>query len=96
MARSIVSIARSVAIGTSKSNFCRAKKAGLSILRSSPNLRGLEIEPNAVLAELETDDEGLADLIDEFTKAGVRFKSFNDRDPTLEDVFMSVTKGLVT
>jgi ABC-2 type transport system ATP-binding protein len=29
-------------------------------------------------------------------ESGVRMKSFNDRDPTLEDVFMTVTKGLVT
>ncbi len=54
------------------------------------------MEPNGVLAELETDDEGLALLMEEMIKAGVRMKSFNDRDPTLEDVFMTVTKGLVT
>ena len=76
--------------------FISGEEAGMSILRSSPDLRSLEVEPNAVVAELETDDEGLADLIDELLKAGVRFKSFNDRDPTLEDVFMTVTKGLVT
>jgi ABC-2 type transport system ATP-binding protein len=28
--------------------------------------------------------------------AGVRMRSFYDKDPTLEDVFMKVTKGLVT
>lgn len=49
-----------------------------------------------MVAELETDDEGLAQLLEQLIKAGVRMKSFNDRDPTLEDVFMTVTKGLVT
>ena len=49
-----------------------------------------------MLAELETDDQGLAELMEELLHAGVRMKSFNDRDPTLEDVFMTVTKGLVT
>ena len=68
----------------------------MSILRSHPELRSLENEANLVIAELETDDQGLADLIDELMKEGVRFKSFHDRDPTLEDVFMTVTKGLVT
>jgi len=27
---------------------------------------------------------------------GVRMRSFGEKDPTLEDVFMLVTKGLVT
>jgi ABC-2 type transport system ATP-binding protein len=29
-------------------------------------------------------------------KSGVRMRSFAEKDPTLEDVFMMVTKGLVT
>jgi ABC-2 type transport system ATP-binding protein len=76
--------------------FISGQDAGLSILRSSPALRSLEMAPNAVVAELETDDEGLADLMEHLIQQGVRMKSFNDRDPTLEDVFMTVTKGLVT
>lgn len=76
--------------------FVSGEEAGMSILRSSPHLHGLEIAPNGVVAELETDDQGLADLLEEMVKAGVRMRSFNDRDPTLEDVFMTVTKGLVT
>ncbi|QDT13493.1 ABC transporter ATP-binding protein [Planctomycetes bacterium K23_9] len=76
--------------------FTSGDEAGLSILRSSPHLRSLEIEPTRVVAELETDDEGLAELMEHLINEGVRMKSFNDRDPTLEDVFMTVTKGLVT
>lgn len=76
--------------------FFSGAEAGLSILRSCPELRALDIEPNHVLAELEMNDEGLAALMEQMIKAGVRMKSFNDRDPTLEDVFMTVTKGLVT
>ncbi len=34
--------------------------------------------------------------MEELLHAGVRMNAFNDRDPTLEDVFMTVTKGLVT
>ena len=49
-----------------------------------------------IVVELETDDQGLAELMEQLIQAGVRMKSFNDRDPTLEDVFMTVTKGLVT
>ena len=76
--------------------FVENEEIGMSILRSSPNLRSIENEPNCVLAELETDDEGLAALMEEMIAQGVRLRSFNDRAPTLEDVFMTVTKGLVT
>lgn len=79
--------------------FIEGQEAGLSILRSSPALHSLEMDPNRpnrVIVELETDDQGLADLMEHLIKEGVRLKSFNDRDPTLEDVFMTVTKGLVT
>ena len=76
--------------------FVSGEDAGMSILRSSPHLRSIEMAPTAVVAELQTDDEGLATLMEEMMSAGVRMKSFNDRDPTLEDVFMTVTKGLVT
>jgi len=75
--------------------FVAGMDAGISIIRSSPHLRGLEIDGLKATAELETDDEGLAQLLDELIKQGVRLKSFNDKDPTLEDVFMLVTKGLV-
>lgn len=76
--------------------FLSGHEAGMSILRSAPELRSLETEPNCVIAELEIDDEGLAQLMELLIKEGVRMRSFNDRDPTLEDVFMTVTKGLVT
>ncbi|TWU60926.1 ATP-binding cassette domain-containing protein [Crateriforma conspicua] len=76
--------------------FIENQDAGLSVLRSHPGLRSLDVEPISVVAELETDDQGLADLIDQMHEAGVKMKSFHDRDPTLEDVFMTVTKGLVS
>ncbi|MEM1228563.1 MAG: ABC transporter ATP-binding protein [Planctomycetota bacterium] len=76
--------------------FTEQPEAGLSILRSSEALRELDIQPDRVIAELETDDAGLADLMRQLIEQGVRMRTFADRDPTLEDVFLSVTKGLVT
>ncbi|MEM9587388.1 MAG: ABC transporter ATP-binding protein [Planctomycetota bacterium] len=76
--------------------FVEGEETGISILRSQTELMSLEIEPDRVVAELETDDEGLARLLETLIQAGVRMRTFNDRDPTLEDVFMTVTKGLVT
>jgi ABC-2 type transport system ATP-binding protein len=76
--------------------FLEHQEKGVEILRSNPHLLSLEIDGNKVTADLETDDEGIADLLDRLHNAGVRMRSFYDKDPTLEDVFMKVTKGLVT
>ena len=34
-------------------------------------------------------------LLDQFHQQQVRIRSFNDKDPSLEDVFMMITKGIV-
>lgn len=75
--------------------FVENQDAGVSIVRSDPTMRGIEIDGNRVTAELETDDQGLADLMKRLVDGGVKMRSFSDKDPTLEDVFMMVTKGLV-
>ncbi|HTQ37898.1 MAG TPA: ABC transporter ATP-binding protein [Pirellulales bacterium] len=71
-------------------------EAGLSIIRSLPETRGVQIDDHRVTVELEADDARVANLLEELTRQGVSIRSFNDKDPTLEDVFMLVTKGLVT
>ena len=76
--------------------FTENADVGISILRSSSSLRGIDIDGSKATAELETDDEGLSLLLSQLVHAGVKMKSFYDKDPTLEDVFMLVTKGLVT
>jgi ABC-2 type transport system ATP-binding protein len=76
--------------------FLDGMDAGLSIIRSMPEMRGIDIEDHRVTVELEADEQRVACLLDELTRQGVRLRSFNDKDPTLEDVFMLVTKGLVT
>ncbi|MFN9436716.1 MAG: ATP-binding cassette domain-containing protein, partial [Planctomycetota bacterium] len=75
--------------------FLEHQEAGVSILRSDPNLRGIDIDGNRVTVELETDDAGLSQLMERLMASGVKMRSFSDKDPTLEDVFMMVTKGLV-
>ena len=77
-------------------SFLENQEAGLSVLRSSEALRSLDVLPDKAVAELETDDEGMAALLERMLAEGVRVRKFNDKDPTLEDVFMTVTKGLVT
>jgi ABC-2 type transport system ATP-binding protein len=54
------------------------------------------VDVNSCLVELEANDEQVNDLLNQliYNKCGVR--SFYEKDPSLEDVFMMVTKGLVT
>ncbi|MDG2380127.1 MAG: ABC transporter ATP-binding protein [Pirellulaceae bacterium] len=76
--------------------FNAGMEAGLSIIRSSPHCREVQVDQDQVTVELETDDQGVADLLNQLMANEVQVRSFNDTDPTLEDVFMRVTKGLVT
>jgi ABC-2 type transport system ATP-binding protein len=75
--------------------FLGNQDAGVSILRSDPTLRGIDVDGDRVTAELETDDTGLSDLMQRLVAGGVKMRSFSDKEPSLEDVFMLVTKGLV-
>lgn len=75
--------------------FIANQELGVSILRSDPTMRGIDIDGDRATAEFETDDAGLSALMERLVHAGVKMKSFQDKDPTLEDVFMLVTKGLV-
>jgi ABC-2 type transport system ATP-binding protein len=69
---------------------------GLSVIRSSPALRDCQIDEQSAVIELEADDLGVAALLNQLHQEGVGIRSFAEKEPTLEDVFMLVTKGLVT
>jgi ABC-2 type transport system ATP-binding protein len=75
--------------------FIDQQATGVSILRSHPALRSIEIDDHRVTVELETDDQGLSELAEQLVRSQVKFRSFHDKDPNLEEVFMQVTKGLV-
>ena len=70
-------------------------EAGISILRSQPELQELQVEGNRVTAEFAATDEQLARILETLVRQGARMQSFAEKDPTLEDVFMLVTKGAV-
>ncbi len=75
--------------------FIKNIEAGLSIIRSMPETRDIQIENGSVTVELDGDDEKVASLMEELIAGGARMHSFADKEPTLEDVFMLVTKGAV-
>ena len=77
--------------------FNEGMDVGLAIVRNSPHTRDVQVDRLQVTAELETDDVGLAELLQQLSQdPHVSLRSFAEKDPTLEDVFMMVTKGLVT
>jgi ABC-2 type transport system ATP-binding protein len=76
--------------------FVDGMEVGLSLIRSLPQTRGLMVEDHRATVELVADDNEVAQLLNQLTRAGVKMRSFSEKDPTLEDVFMMVTKGLVT
>ena len=75
--------------------FLENTEVGVSILRKSPQTRDVRVEGNRVTVELAADENQLADLMEQLVAGGVRMHSFADKEPTLEDVFMMVTKGAV-
>lgn len=70
-------------------------EAGVSVIRSLPETRQVEVEGELVTVELDADDQQVAALMERLLAEGLRMVSFADKEPTLEDVFMLVTKGIV-
>lgn len=65
----------------------------MAILRDLPESRNLRLEGNQVAVELSADDRRLAALLERLLAAGVRVTSFAEEEPTLEDVFMTLTES---
>jgi ABC-2 type transport system ATP-binding protein len=75
--------------------FLEKEDLGISIIRSAPETRDVQIENGRVTVEIDADDRCVADLLDKLVHNGIRMHSFAEKEPTLEDVFMLVTKGAV-
>lgn len=75
--------------------FLENAEAGASMLRSLNETHRVQVDGNRVTAELKMSDEQLASLLKQMIAHGLRIRSFAEKDPTLEDVFMMVTKGAV-
>jgi len=76
--------------------FVDGEDIGLSVIRSAPQTRDVQVDNGHVTVEFEGEDEEVASLLEKLLAQGCRLHSFGEKDPTLEDVFMMVTKGLVT
>jgi ABC-2 type transport system ATP-binding protein len=76
--------------------FAGNSHAGISLVRSDPKVRQVIEDTRSCTVELEGDDADVQRLLRQLATANCGLISFADKEPTLEDVFMLVTKGLVT
>jgi len=75
--------------------FLDGAEAGVSFLRALPETQQVHVEGNKATVELAADDQQTAALLERMVAQGIRMRSFAEKEPTLEDVFMLVTKGAV-
>jgi ABC-2 type transport system ATP-binding protein len=65
----------------------------VAAIRGLPETRDVRVDGNCVTVELAGGDQEAAALLERLVAAGTRFSSFAEKEPTLEDVFLLVTKG---
>jgi ABC-2 type transport system ATP-binding protein len=76
--------------------FASSPESGVSLIRSDPKIRDVQMNHRSCTVELEGDDADVQRLLLQLASADCGLISFAEKEPTLEDVFMMVTKGLVT
>ena len=69
---------------------------GLSIIRSDPDVRDVQVIGDKVVIEFENNNHNTSQLLAKLIQNDVEVRSFAEKEPNLEDVFMMVTKGLVS
>ena len=75
--------------------FAGNPEAGISLLRSDPKVRNVSVNTRSATVEFDGNDNDVQRLLRTLVAANCGLISFADKEPTLEDVFMMVTKGLV-
>jgi ABC-2 type transport system ATP-binding protein len=76
--------------------FAGNAEAGVSLIRSDPKVRDVQMNTRSCTLELEGGDADVQRLLRQLVAANCGLIGFHEKEPTLEDVFMMVTKGLVT
>ena len=76
--------------------FAGSPEAGMSLIRSDPKVRDVQMNHRSCTVEIEGEDSDIERLLRQLVSADCGLVSFADKEPTLEDVFMLVTKGLVS
>jgi ABC-2 type transport system ATP-binding protein len=74
----------------------RNLELALTVFRSNPQISDVQVEGDRVTIEFTSPVHDTTALLKELIARDVDIRSFAEKEPTLEDVFMLVTKGLVT
>ena len=67
-----------------------------AILRDDPSIRLVETYDHTVSAEFEGCDDDMARLLGRLIQSGITVQSFAEEPLSLEEVFMMITKGIVS
>jgi ABC-2 type transport system ATP-binding protein len=65
------------------------------IVQAHPKTQTCNMVDHTLCLEFAGADQELADLLQELISSGVKVRNFAELEPSLEDVFMRITKGLV-
>jgi ABC-2 type transport system ATP-binding protein len=65
------------------------------LIRSHPKVHGCELMDHTITTEFSGNDQEIAELLQQLVADGVQVHTFTELEPTLEEVFMTITKGLV-
>ncbi len=76
--------------------FTGSPEAGIGLIQSDPNVKRVDVNARTCVFEMVGQDADVQRLMRQLVAADCGLISFAEREPTLEDVFMMVTKGLVT
>jgi ABC-2 type transport system ATP-binding protein len=76
--------------------FADSPEAAQEVLESWPGIRWMVPQDRSISAELECNDEQLANLLRELVLRGCRVCSFTEEEPSLEDIFLMATASRET
>lgn len=78
-----------------EAHFGDGMETGLSIIRSNPEVRDVQVDGHKMTIEFSSSDYNPSALLKQLINSDVEVRNFGRKEPNLEDVFMMVTKGLV-
>ncbi len=67
-----------------------------ALLRDDRSVRSVEVFDHTLTAEFEGEEDDLARLLGRLISQGVQVHSFAEEELSLEEVFMMITKGIVS
>jgi ABC-2 type transport system ATP-binding protein len=79
-----------------EARFTNNPEQGISLIRSNPQVTNTHVNTRGCSFEMQGSDAEVQRLMRSLVVADCGLLSFAEKEPTLEDVFMMVTKGLVT